>query len=101
VEITGVTETSTGWRVTGWAADVSEKVPADRVYVFAGDDLLVAEEPNEDNVNVTRWFKSDDLLRSGFAYEIAADLIPDGLQRFTIVAEFGDQAVESPATLAG
>ncbi|HEX6145681.1 MAG TPA: sulfatase-like hydrolase/transferase [Acidimicrobiia bacterium] len=101
VEITGVTETPTGWRVTGWAADVSEKVPADRVYVFAGEQLLVAEAPNEDNVNVTRWFKSDNLLRSGFSYEIASDAIPDGLQRFTIVAEFGDQAVESPATLTG
>jgi hypothetical protein len=101
VEITGVTETPTGWRVTGWAADVSEKTPADRVYVFAGDELLVASGPNEDNENLTRWFKSDDLLRSGFSYEIGADAIPDGLQRFTIVAEFGDQAVESPATLAG
>jgi hypothetical protein len=101
VEITGVTHTASGWRVTGWAADVGAKVPADRIYVFAGDDLLAAGEPNQDNENVTKWFKSDDLLRSGFAYEIEADQIPEGLQRFTIVAEFGDQAVESPASLAG
>ena len=100
VEITGVTQTTSGWRVTGWAADISEKVPADRVYVFAGDQLVAASEPNEDNENVTRWFKSENLLRSGFSYEIGADAIPDGLQRFTVVAEFGDQAVESPATLA-
>ena len=100
VEITGVTQTTSGWRVTGWAADILEKVPADRVYVFAGDQLVAASEPNEDNENVTRWFKSENLLRSGFSYEVGADAIPDGLQRFTVVAEFGDQAVESPATLA-
>jgi hypothetical protein len=99
VEITGVTRSTTGWQITGWAADVKEKVPADRVYVFAGDQLLAASEPNVDNENVTRWFKSEDLLRSGFSYEIGSDAVPDDLQRFTVVAEFGDQAVESPATL--
>jgi hypothetical protein len=50
---------------------------------------------------VTRWFKSEDLLRSGFTYEIEPDAIPTGLQRFTVVAEFGDVAVESPATMSG
>jgi hypothetical protein len=101
VEITGVTRIASGWRLTGWAADVAAKVPADRIYVFAGDELLASGEPNADNKNVTRWFKSDDLLRSGFTYEIAATQIPEGLQRLTIVAEFGDQAVESPASLTG
>jgi hypothetical protein len=101
VEITGVTQTTTGWLVTGWAADVGAKVPADRIYVFAGDELVAASAPNKDNENVTRWWKSDDLLRSGFSYDIDADQVPEGLQRFTVVAEFGDQAVESPASLTG
>ena len=99
VEITGVELTETGWLLTGWAADVSAKVPADRIYVFAGDQLLAASEPNLDNKNVTRWFKSDDLLRSGFSYEIADDAVPDGIERFIVVAEFGDYAVQSPVTL--
>lgn len=100
IEITAVRQMDEGgWEVTGWAADVSAKVPANRVYVFAGEELLAASEPNLDNENVTRWFKSDNLLRSGFTYEIPPEDIPEGLQRFTIVAEFGDVAVESPATL--
>lgn len=101
VEITGVSETATGWLVTGWAADVGAKVPPDRMYVFAGNQLMVAGAPNKDNENVPRWFKSDNLLRTGFSYEIPAEAVPEGLQRFTVVAEFGDQAVESPATLSG
>lgn len=100
VEVTRVAQTESGdWSVKGWAADVEEKVPPDRIYVFAGDVLLAASEPNEDNPNVPRWFKSENLLRTGFAYEIPADSVPEGLERFTVIAEFGDQAVVSPATL--
>jgi hypothetical protein len=102
IEITGVEPTdSGGWEITGWAADVSNKVPADHIYVYAGDLLVASSEPNKDNKNVTRWFKSEDLLRSGFIYEVEPDAVPNGLQRFTVVAEFGDVAVESPATLSG
>ena len=102
IEITGVEQTeSGGWEITGWAADVSNKVPPDYIYIYAGDQLLMSAEPNEDNKNVTRWFKSEDLLRSGFSYEIEPDSIPSGLQRFTVIAEFGDVAVETPATMTG
>jgi hypothetical protein len=102
IEITAVEPTdSGGWEITGWAADVSNKVPADHIYVYAGDLLVASSEPNKDNKNVTRWFKSEDLLRSGFTYEVEPDAIPTGLQRFTVVAEFGDVAVESPATMSG
>jgi hypothetical protein len=102
IEITSVDQTeSGGWEITGWAADVSNKVPADHIYIYAGDLLLASSEPNEDNRNVTRWFKSEDLLRSGFTYEIEEGSIPSGLQRFTVVAEFGDVAVESPASITG
>jgi arylsulfatase A-like enzyme len=102
IEITGVEQTdSGGWEVTGWAADVTNKVPADHIYIYAGDRLVASSEPNEENPNVPRWFRSEDLLQSGFSYEIEAESIPDGLQRFTVVAEFGDVAVESPATMSG
>ena len=50
---------------------------------------------------MTRGFKSEELLRSGFSYEIEPGSIPEGLERFTVVAEFGDVAVESPATMTG
>jgi hypothetical protein len=100
IEITAVEETDSGvWEITGWAADVSNKVPADHIYIYAGDLLIASSEPNQDNKNVTRWFKSEDLLRSGFSYEIEPGSIPSDLQRFTVVAEFGDVAVESPATM--
>ncbi|MGH8914097.1 MAG: hypothetical protein ACRDZM_06205, partial [Acidimicrobiia bacterium] len=101
VEISKVTATGSGWVVTGWAADVSEKLTPDRIYVFAGDELLVAGAPNLDNKDVPRWFKSEALLRSGFSFEIDGGDVPDDLERLTVIAEFGDQAVDSPATLPG
>jgi hypothetical protein len=77
IEITGVEPTdSGGWEITGWAADVSNKVPADHIYVYAGDLLVASSEPNKDNKNVTRWFKSEDLLRSGFTYEVEPEAVP-------------------------
>jgi len=99
LEISAISETETGWLIKGWAADVKEKLTADWIYVFAGDQLLVSSPPNIDNENVVRWFKSEDLLHSGFNFEIPADQVPDDLDRLTVIAEFGDYAIESPATL--
>lgn len=99
VEIKGVKPTGSGWEITGWAADVSKKLTPDRVYVFAGDVLIAAGPPNLDNDDVVRWFKSDKLLRSGFSFEIPASELPEGLERLTVIAEFGGEAVDSPASL--
>jgi hypothetical protein len=99
VEITKVLATATGWTLTGWSADVKEKVTPERVYVYAGERLLVSSPPNLENKDVVRWFKSENLLRSGFTYEIARDDVPEGLERLTVVADFGDNAVANPATL--
>jgi hypothetical protein len=99
LEITTVRESEIGWLVKGWAADVNEKLTADWIYVFAGDQLLISSPPNLDNANVVRWFKSDNLLRSGFSYDIPSDQVPNDLDRLTVIAEFGDYAIESPATL--
>ncbi len=99
LEISAVQRTSGGWEVKGWAADVKKKLTADRIYVFAGDKLLAAGAPNLDNANVVRWFKSDNLLHSGFTFDIPDSEVPDDLERLTLIAEFGDYAIESPATL--
>lgn len=99
LEISAVKETETGWLVKGWAADVNAKLTADWIYVFAGDHLVVSSPPNIDNENVVRWFKSDNLLHSGFTYDIPDAEVPDDLDRLTVIAEFGDYAIESPATL--
>ncbi len=99
LEISAVRETDGGWLVRGWAADVKEKLTADRIYVFAGDRLLVSSPPNLDNKDVARWFKSDSLLHSAFTFDIPAADVPDGMDRLTVIAEFGDYAIESPATL--
>jgi hypothetical protein len=99
VEITKVAASDAGWVVTGWAADVKDKLTPDRIYLFAGDLLLVSGPPNLDNENVVRWFKSEDLLRSGFSFEIADDEVPPGLERLTVIAEFGDYAIANPVTL--
>jgi len=99
LEISAVRETDAGWLVKGWAADVKAKLTADRIYVFAGDQLVVSGPPNLDNENVVRWFKSDLLLHSGYTFDIPAEKIPDDVERLTVIAEFGDYAIESPATL--
>jgi hypothetical protein len=99
LEVTTVRETEDGWSIRGWAADVKQKLTPDWIYVFAGDQLLLSSPPNLDNENVVRWFKSDNLLRSGFDFEIPGDQVPDDLDRLTVIAEFGDYAIDSPATL--
>jgi hypothetical protein len=99
LEITAVRESDAGWMVRGWAANVKGKSTPDWIYVFAGDQLLVSSPPNLENENVVRWFKSDDLLMSGFTFDIPSDQVPDDLDRLTVIAEFGDYAIESPATL--
>ena len=80
-------------RVTGWAANVNEKVPADRIYVYAADRLLAASEPNRENKNVVGWFDSEDLLMSGFDLEIPTDLIDADATLLFVVAEFDGQSV--------
>jgi hypothetical protein len=101
VQVDSVESTDSGWVVTGWAADIGQKLTPDAVYVFAGDQLLAASPPNEDNPNVVRWFESDDLLRSGFSFELVEDRMPSGVDRLLVVAEFGDQAVADPVLLPG
>lgn len=99
IQVDTVTATNTGWELTGWAADITDKVVPDMFYVFAGDQLIYSGPPNVDNGNVVRWFDSDDLLRSGFELEVAAEDVPEGVTRLTVVAEFGDGAIADPANL--
>ncbi|MDP9143735.1 MAG: hypothetical protein M3N43_03405, partial [Actinomycetota bacterium] len=100
VEVSSIAPTESGWVVTGWAADIENKLTPDRVYVFAGNRLLASSAPTIDNKDVVRWFKSENLLHSGFSFEIDEDVVPDDLDRLTVIAEFGDYAIESPATLS-
>jgi hypothetical protein len=100
VQVDPVEATDSGWLVTGWAADISEKTTPDTIYVFAGDLLLAVSPPNEDNPNVVRWFKSEDLLRSGFSIEVDESAMPAGVDSLLVVAEFGDQAVADAISLA-
>jgi hypothetical protein len=99
VQVDSIERSEAGWQVTGWAADVNEKLTPDTLYVFAGDRLLVSGPPNIDNENVVRWFESEDLLRSGFTFEVEGADVPDDVDRLLVVAEFGDDAVADPATL--
>lgn len=99
LEVDSVEATADGWRVAGWAADVSRKLTPDQVYVFAGDRLLTSGPPNSDNEDVVRWFESEDLLRSGFEFEVDGREVPDEVDRLLVVAEFGDEAVADPASV--
>lgn len=99
VQVDSVERIEDGWKVTGWGADVNEKVTPDKIYIFAGDRLLVSGPPNVENGNVVRWFDSESLLQSGFELEVEDGQVPDEVDRFLVVAEFGDQAVADPASL--
>jgi len=99
IQISTVTATGAGWRITGWAADIGAKTPPDTVYVFAGEQLVAVTPPNRDEPNVVRWFGSDTLLRSGFTFEVAAGDVPAGLDRLLVIAEFGDVAVSNAVPL--
>jgi len=99
VQVDSVERVEAGWKVTGWAADVNEKVTPDMIHIFAGDRLLVSGPPNTENGNVVRWFDSEDLLLSGFEFEVDDSKVPEEADRFLVVAEFGDVAVVDPATL--
>lgn len=99
IEVDSVSETDSGWKLVGWAADVSAKHVPDTIYVFSGERLLYSGPPNVDNRDVVRWFDSDDLLRSGFEIVVPAEDIPDEVTRLLVVAEFGDAAVADSADL--
>lgn len=99
VQVDSIEPTDDGWDVSGWAADVSQKLTPDMFYVFAGDRLLASGPPNVDNRNVVRWFDSDDLLRSGFSFEVAVEDVPEEVDRLLVVAEFGDEAVADPVSI--
>ena len=88
-----------GWTVTGWSADVTRKQTPDMIYVFAGEELIAYGPPTEENKNVVRWFDSDDLLVSGFSFDIESAQVPDDVDQLTVVAEFGTYAVSDPARL--
>ena len=99
IQVDSVEPIEDGWEVTGWAADVTEKQTPDQLYVFAGDELIVSGPPNRDNANVVRWFESENLLRSGFTFDLMAADVPEEIDQILVVAEFGEVSVADPASL--
>jgi hypothetical protein len=85
--------------VTGWSADTSEKVLPSEILVFFGDVLAFSGPPNESRSDVTRWFDSEGLAESGFDIEIPSTDIPEGTERVTVLARFGDEAVVEYSTI--
>jgi hypothetical protein len=81
------------WQIRGWAADVGRKQTPDTIYVFADGQLVASGPPNVDNDNVVRWFSSENLLRSGFEFDVPAESIPEAVGQVMVVAEFGDYAI--------
>lgn len=99
IQVDNVASTDDGWTVAGWAADVTRKQTPDMIYVFAGEALIAYGPPDRENKNVVRWFDSDDLLLSGFSFDIEGGLVPLNVDQLTVVAEFGTYAVGDPARL--
>jgi len=99
IQVDRVALTEDGWTVTGWSVDVTLKETPDMIYVFSGEELIAYGPPTEENKNVVRWFDSDDLLVSGFSFDIVTAQVPDDVDQLTVVAEFGTYAVSDPARL--
>ncbi len=99
VQVDDVRRSASGWEIEGWAADVGRKQIPDTVYVFVGEVLLASGETNRENRNVVRWYDSEDLLMSGFHFEIPARSVPAEVEQLTVVAEFDGIAVADPVSL--
>lgn len=99
IQVDDVVSAQDGWVIAGWAADVTQKLTPDRVLVFVGDSLIAEGMAEEENRNVVRWFESEELLLSGFSFEIPLGAVPEGVDQLTVVAEFGDVAVADPVRL--
>lgn len=99
IQIDEVEPTDEGWIIEGWSADISRKEPPDVLYIFAGQTLVASGPPNLENRNVVRWYGSDALLMSGFRFDILEDDLAPGVERVTVIAEYGDQAIADSATL--
>ncbi len=85
--------------ITGWAVDTKNKVVADRIHVFVGETLIVSGEPDMEVPAVVGWFHADDLLRSGFSFQIPSAAIPAGTDQITVIAEFGDRSIADTLAL--
>ena len=59
--------------VTGWAADVGARAPAERVLVFSHGRLLAWAHPSITRFDVVALYKSPPLLYSGFSVSVPAE----------------------------
>ena len=99
IQVERVASTDSGWTVEGWAADITRNQTPDMIYVFAGETLVAYGPPDKENENVVRWFDSEDLLISGFSFDIETQLVPADVDQLMVVAEFGSYAVGDPVRL--
>ncbi|MDQ3782476.1 MAG: sulfatase-like hydrolase/transferase, partial [Actinomycetota bacterium] len=86
-------------QVKGWSADTAEKVIPSEILVFFGDQLAFHGPTNLVRGDVPEWFGSKNLELAGFQIEIPAADIPDGTQRVTVAARFGDVTVVEYSTI--
>ncbi|MGB7860977.1 MAG: sulfatase-like hydrolase/transferase, partial [Acidimicrobiia bacterium] len=99
IQIDPATMTADGWTIEGWAADITRKETPHTVYLFVGDRLIGSGPPNVENADVVRWFSSDDLLESGFRFDVSRSEIPVDVERLTVIAEFDAYAVSDQLSL--
>ncbi len=81
-------------RFGGWAGDIEARVPADRVLVFAGDELVASGTPSVGRADLGRQYRG--LGRSGFVFDLPRDRVGDGSETTPLrfVAIRGDSASE-------
>ncbi len=99
IDVSEVDGDSDRFRVKGWSGDTSAKETPSELMVFFGDHLAYHGAPNLERKDVVGWFKSDNLLLSGFDFSIPAADIPPGAERVTVAARFGDVTVVEHATI--
>ena len=81
-------------RFGGWAGDVEARVPADRVLVFAGDELVGSGTPRVGRADLGQRYRG--LGRSGFVFDLPRDRVGDDADTTPLrfIAIRGDSASE-------
>ncbi|HUX06577.1 MAG TPA: hypothetical protein VMX35_04625, partial [Acidobacteriota bacterium] len=65
------------WLIKGWAADVGNGIPAEKVLIFAGGLCLNTSSPHKHRRDVVDHFGNEKLGVCGFEIEIPSWLTPD------------------------
>ena len=76
------------YRISGWAADLKEGLPAEEVLILRGDEVVFRSLVNVERPDVREAFAQPGILFSGFSFLLSDDLVlsEEGEARIRVVA---------------